>query len=119
MNGANIEPDALTSTTQPRRATIFSRRRLIEFLVELVAIYVLWPWLVAVYSSFGALSSLNPAWFVVMIGLEIASFACMWVLIAIPLRSTCWFLIGTSQVVGYAFGLIMPGGNPAGTAVQI
>jgi uncharacterized protein (TIRG00374 family) len=112
-------PPPPTSTTEPGRGAIFTWRRFIELLIELVAIYVLWPWLVAVYSSFGALSSLNPAWFAVMIALEIASFACMWLLVAIPLRSTRWFLIGTSQIVGYAVGLVLPGGNPAGTAAQI
>jgi uncharacterized protein (TIRG00374 family) len=91
----------------------------VELVIELIAIYVLWPWLWAVYSSFGSLSSVNPLWFAVMVGLEVASFASLWVLIAISLRSTRWFLIGTSQVVGYAVGLVVPGGNPAGTAAQI
>jgi uncharacterized protein (TIRG00374 family) len=101
------------------RWPVVSTSRIVELVIELVAIYVLWPWLSAVYSSFGALRSLNPLWFVAMVGLEIASFACMWVLIAISLRSTRWFLIGTSQIVGYAVGLVVPGGNPAGTATQI
>ena len=117
--GPSDSPSPPTSTMPPPRRTIFTWRRLIELIVELVAIYVLWPWLVAVYSSLGELSSIDPAWFVAMIALEIASFACMWVLIAIPLRSTRWFLIGTSQIVGYAVGLVLPGGNPAGTAAQI
>ena len=117
--GPPDSPSPPTSTMQPQRRTIFTWRRLIELIVELVAIYVLWPWIAAVYSSFGELSSLDPAWFAVMFALEIASFACMWALIAIPLRSTRWFLIGTSQIVGYAVGLVLPGGNPAGTAVQI
>lgn len=94
-------------------------RRIVELLVEIIAIYVLWPWLAAVYSSFGALSTVNPLWFVAMVCLEVASFACMWVLIGIAVRSARWFLIGTSQVVGYAVGLVVPGGNPAGTAAQI
>ena len=117
--GPSDSPSPPTSTMPPQRRTIFTWRRLIELIVELVAIYVLWPWLVAVYSSLGELSSLDPAWFAVMVALEIASFACLWVLIAIPLRSTRWFLIGTSQIVGYAVGLVLPGGNPAGTAAQI
>jgi uncharacterized protein (TIRG00374 family) len=94
-------------------------RHVVELVVELVAIIALWPSLVAVYSSFGLLSSLNPMWFVLMAALETASFACMWGLIAIPLRSRRWFLIGTSQIVGYAVGLVMPGGNPVGIATQI
>jgi len=102
-----------------RAGPIVSRRRLVALAIELLAIYVLWPFLVAVYSSFGGLSSLNPAWFVVMVMLEIASFAWMWALIAICLRSTRWFLIGTTQVVGNAVGLVVPGGNPVGTATQI
>ena len=102
-----------------RKAPTVSRRRVIELVIELIAIYVLWPSLAAVYSSFNALSSLNPGWFVLMAALEIVSFACMWVLIAISLRSSRWFLIGSTQIVGYAVGLVVPGGNPAGTATQI
>ncbi len=114
-SGSAVPP---TSPTPPRR-TILTWRRLIELIIELVALYALWPWIAAVYSSFGELSSLDPAWLAGMVALEIASFACMWLLIAIPLRSARWFLIGTSQIVGYAVGLVLPGGNPAGTATQI
>ena len=112
--GPSDSPSPPTSTMPPQRRTIFTWRRLIELIVELVAIYALWPWLVAVYSSLGELSSIDPAWFVAMIALEIASFACLWVLIAIPLRSTRWFLIGTSQIVGYAVGLVLPVATPQG-----
>lgn len=96
-----------------------SRRRLVELVVEIIAIYALWPWLYAVYSSVGALQSLNLTWFLPMALLELLSLACMWVLLAVCLRSTRWFLIGTSQLVGNAVGLVAPGGNPGGTAVQI
>lgn len=96
-----------------------SRRRVVELAIELAAIYVLWPSLAAVYSSFGALSSLNPGWFLGMVVLEIASLACMWVLIGICLRSTRWLLIASCQLVGNAVGLVMPGGNPTGTATEI
>ena len=119
MSTAQADPTNTAPHRQPRRWPTVSKRRIVELVIELVAIYVLWPWLSAVYSSFGALSSVNPIWFVVMVGLEVASFACMWVLIAISLRSTRWFLIGTSQIVGNAIGLVVPGGNPAGTGAQI
>lgn len=119
MTRPSTDPTQSVSPGHPRRWPTVSKGRLVELAIELIAIYVLWPWLSAVYSSFGALSSLNPMWFVVMVGLEIASFACMWVLIAIPLRCARWFLIGTSQIVGNAVGLVVPGGNPAGTATQI
>lgn len=84
-----------------------------------MAIYALWPWLWAVYGSVSKLASLNLAWFAGMVLLEGLSYACMWVLLAICLRSTRWLLIASTMIVGYAVGLVAPGGNPAGTAAQI
>lgn len=114
-------PEGLRDAARARvhRLPRISRRRLIEFGIEIVAIYALWPWLWAVYSSVGSLQSLNLVWFAVMAILELLSLACMWVLLGICLRSTRWFLIATTQIVGYAVGLVAPGGNPSGTAAQI
>ncbi len=111
------EPPA--AAAPPRWRQLVTGRRLVELTIEVLAIYVLWPWLVVVYSSAAVLSSVEPLWFVGMAVLEVVSFVCMWVLLAICLRSARWFLIGSSQVVGNAVGLVVPGGNPAGVGLQI
>jgi uncharacterized protein (TIRG00374 family) len=87
--------------------------------VEFVALYILWPSLVAVYSAFGSLASLQLKWLVLLASLEVASFACLWVLTGIALRSTRWRLIAAAEVVGNAVGQVIPGGNVTGAATEI
>jgi uncharacterized protein (TIRG00374 family) len=100
----------------PAKGTIL--RRLIFLAVMLVSLYVVWPSLVKVFSSSPDLLSLNPVWFAVMLMAEVASFACAWSLQRIALRTGKWFGVATAQIVGNAFGRIVPGGSAAGGALQ-
>lgn len=112
---AAAEGERLRSDTSLRRRAVF---RLILLAVTLIALYVLWPSLLHVFSAWPELLSINPTWFVVMLGVEAASFACMWALQRLALRTSKWFGVATSQLSGNALSRIVPGGAAAGAAVQ-
>jgi uncharacterized protein (TIRG00374 family) len=86
--------------------------------IALVALYVLWPSLLQVFSAWPALLSINPVWFVVMAAAELASFASMWSLQRLALRTRKWFGVAMSQLAGNALSRIVPGGAAAGAALQ-
>ena len=121
---SDTDPDAsdpppserLQKVPAPAKGTIL--RRLIFLAVMLVSLYVVWPSLVKVFSSSPDLLSINPVWFAVMLMAEVASFACAWSLQRIALRTGKWFGVATAQIVGNAFGRIVPGGSAAGGALQ-
>jgi len=64
------------------------------------------------------LLTLDPAWMCLSFLAELASFAALWELQRIALRSDGWFLVVTSQLAGNAFSRIVPGGALAGAALQ-
>ena len=86
--------------------------------VALVTLYILWPSLLQVFSAWPALLSINPVWFVVMAAAELASFASMWSLQRLALRTRKWFGVAMSQLAGNALSRIVPGGAAAGAALQ-
>jgi uncharacterized protein (TIRG00374 family) len=92
--------------------------RLILLLLTLIALYVLWPSLLKVFQTWPELLTLNPIWFPVMFAAEVASFACIWLLQRLALRTEQWFAIATSQLAGNAFSRIVPGGAAAGGAIS-
>ena len=91
-------PDA----SLPPRPRIVSPGRVVALLVALIGLYVVWPSIVAVFGSFEELRHVNPAWFVAMTALEVASFVCIWWLIGLCLRSSRYLLIGTTQLPKFA-----------------
>jgi uncharacterized membrane protein YbhN (UPF0104 family) len=92
--------------------------RIAFLVVALIALYILWPGLLRTFSQAPRLLTINPAWFVVMVVAECASFACAWALIRIALGTREWFAIATAQLAGNAFSRIVPGGAAAGGALQ-
>jgi uncharacterized membrane protein YbhN (UPF0104 family) len=109
------EPRASSSRRSRARAVAL---RAAFLLVTLLALYVLWPSLLSVLSSFPELRTIRPWWFAVLAGLEVASFACAWALQRMALRSSGWFGIATAQLAGNAVSRVVPGGAAAGGAVQ-
>ncbi|HXJ66354.1 MAG TPA: lysylphosphatidylglycerol synthase transmembrane domain-containing protein [Actinomycetota bacterium] len=93
-------------------------RRLIFFAVAAIGLYIVWPSLMSVFSSWPQLKDLNPLWFVVMLLLEVGSFACIWVLLRVALHSTVWFRIAAAQLTGNAVSRVLPGGAATGGAIQ-
>jgi hypothetical protein len=83
-----------------------------------ITIYLFFPSLVAVFSSFPKLTSLDPIWFTLALGLEVAHFACTFALQRIALRTTAWYSVATSSLAGNAISLVVPGGAAVGAATQ-
>jgi len=102
----------------PERPKFVTPGRIVMMLLAMIGLYVVWPSLIATFSSFDELKNVSPIWFVVMAGCEIASYACIWLLIGLCLGSRRYFAIGASQVVGNSVSKIVPGGSPMGAATQ-
>jgi uncharacterized protein (TIRG00374 family) len=100
----------------------FNRRDLIRrgamLLLTGTFLYLLAPGLIELLSSWPHLRQVGVGWLALMIVLETGSFACVWLLQRIALRSKRWLPIITSQLAGNAFGRIVPGGGAAAGAYQ-
>ena len=86
--------------------------------LAVIGLYVVWPSLVATFSSVDELKHVAPGWFVVMAACEALSYGCIWLLIGLCLGSRRYFAIGAAQVVGNSVSKIVPGGSPMGAATQ-
>jgi len=83
-----------------------------------LAIYLVFPAITEVLASWPRLSTLDPRWFALAIGAEIAHFLCTFALQRLALRTRAWLPVITSLLAGNAITLIMPGGAAVGAAVQ-
>lgn len=99
----------------PWRAIV---KKSILVVVAGVTIYLLFPSLVEVFSSFPKLTDLDLIWFVFAVILQVAHFTCTIALQRIALRTKAWFSVTTSQLAGNAISLIVPGGAAFGAATQ-
>ena len=81
-------------------------------------IYILLPKLIAVLGAWPRLSTLNPVWFTVALGCELASFTCNFALQRLALHTRAWFPVVTAGLAGNAVTDSLPGGDAAGAAVQ-
>ena len=94
------------------------RGRIIRLVLAAVGLYFVWPSIIKVFGSSDELSKIKPGWFVAMALLEVASFACVWLLIGISTASRHWTLIAMAQLVGNAVSSIVPGGAAVGGPLQ-
>jgi hypothetical protein len=92
--------------------------RVILLVVALVALYLFAPTLGEVLSAWPRLRHLNPSWMAAAFVAEATSFACIWWLLAISLRTTRWFVLISSQLAGNALSRVIPAGAAAGAALQ-
>jgi uncharacterized protein (TIRG00374 family) len=83
-----------------------------------VSLYLLAPALLEVFGAFDELDDISPLWFVGMIVLQIGSYACMWAIQKIAVRSDQWGPVITSQLASNSFGRVVPGGVAAAGAMQ-
>jgi uncharacterized membrane protein YbhN (UPF0104 family) len=83
-----------------------------------LVIYLLLPKLTRVLASWPRLAGLAPAWMVLAIAAEVASFACYFGLQRVALRTSAWFAVVTAGLTGNAVSGILPGGAAAGAALQ-
>jgi uncharacterized protein (TIRG00374 family) len=71
-----------------------------------------------VFSAWDRLGDFNPIALPLVLVLETLSFACVWLLQAIALRTDRYDAVVLSQLAGNAFNRVTPGGGATGTAVQ-
>ena len=98
------------------RAAVLKRVALLT--LTAVSLYLLFPSIVQVFSSFPALGRIEPWWFLAMGAAEAASFSCTWVVQHVAMRAKRWVPVIESQLAGNAFGRIVPGGGAAAGALQ-
>jgi uncharacterized protein (TIRG00374 family) len=84
----------------------------------LVSLYLLLPSLLEVFTSWRELFDLRPQWAAAALAFQSASFASVWWLQRIALRTGSWYAIGCSQLAGNALGRIVPGGAATAGALQ-
>src|SRR5690606_27325839 len=93
--------------------------RLLFLVVAAVTLYALMPRLVDVWSELPRLRDIGWWWFPVMLGLEVASVACLWQLARLAIPGVSLFQAATGQLVGNAISKCVPGGGPVGAATQM
>ncbi|GMU77495.1 MAG: hypothetical protein AMXMBFR46_02950 [Acidimicrobiia bacterium] len=98
--------------------TRFSVARVLLLVLTGVSLYLLAPSIGEVFSAWDRLDEFNPIALPLVLVLETASFACVWLLQAIALRSVRWDAIVLSQLTANLFNRVTPGGGATGTAVQ-
>jgi uncharacterized protein (TIRG00374 family) len=84
-----------------------------------VSLYLVFPSLVSVFSSWRSLAQLNWYWAGLALLAEGASFVSLWELDRIALRVKSWFVISCSQLSGNAVGRIVPGGGATASAFAV
>jgi uncharacterized protein (TIRG00374 family) len=93
-------------------------KRAIAVVVAGLGIYLVLPSLTRVFAAWPRLSTLNPIWFAVAVGAEVASFTCAFALQSIALGTRRWFAVVTAGLSSNAITLIFPGGEAVGAAVE-
>jgi uncharacterized protein (TIRG00374 family) len=83
-----------------------------------VSIYLLAPALLEVFGAYDRLDDFNPLWWIAMVLLQIGSYACMWEVQRISMRTDRHGPVVTSQLASNAFGRVVPGGVAAAGAMQ-
>jgi uncharacterized protein (TIRG00374 family) len=83
-----------------------------------VSLYLLAPALLEVFGAFDELDEIAPLWFPAMVALQVGSYACMWTIQRLAVRTERWGPVITSQLASNAFGRVVPGGVAASGAVQ-
>jgi putative heme transporter len=83
-----------------------------------VSLYLLAPALLEVFGAFDRLDEFNPLWWIAMVLLQIGSYACIWEVQRIAMRSERHGPVMTSQLASNAFGRVVPGGVAAAGALQ-
>src|ERR1700688_2263379 len=94
-------------------------RRGVLLFVTGVSLYLVFRSLVSVFGSWRSLVHLDWIWAVLAVLAESASFASLWQLDLIALRTKSWFVIACMQLSGNAVGHVVPGGGATATAFEV
>jgi len=112
---AEFERQAARAAAAPRPRS--SVGRLVFLILCAVSLYLLAPSLGEVFSAWRRLDDFNPLALPFVVVLEVCSFACVWWLQAIALRTDRWLPVVLSQLAGNAFNRVTPGGGATGAAM--
>ena len=82
------------------------------------SLYLLLPSLLAVFGSWRSLAHLDWPFAGLVLVCEVASYAWLWQLDRIALRTTAWFAVATAQLSGNLAGRILPGGGATAAALS-
>jgi uncharacterized protein (TIRG00374 family) len=93
-------------------------RRGLLLVVTAISLYLLAPALIGVFGAFDELDEITPLWFAAMLALQVGSFACMWGILRLAVRTDRWRAVILSQLAANSFGRVVPGGLAAVGAVQ-
>ncbi|MEA2366336.1 MAG: putative heme transporter [Thermoleophilaceae bacterium] len=93
-------------------------RRGLLLVVTALSLYLLAPALLQVFGAFDQLHRINALWFLAMVALQVGSFACMWGIQRLAVRTEHWGPVITSHLASTAFGRVIPGGVAAAGAMQ-
>lgn len=85
--------------------------------LAVTALYLFAPQLLDIVTEAERIRTIRPAWFLVMVLLEIVSFTCVWWLIRIVLPDVSWFVASTSQLVSNAVSRIFGGAASGGATL--
>src|SRR3954471_23733173 len=94
------------------------RRNVFWLAVTLVSLYLVFPKLVDVFSSWRQITRFSVASLITMALLQVATNACLWDLQRVALRASRWRPVIASQLASNALSNIAPGGGPVGAALQ-
>ena len=111
MQEVQVEPPRRRKVKRIAGRTLF-------MLVAFASLYLLWPSLTEVFTSWRSLFEMEPGWFAAALLVEAASFVCIWELQRIALQTKSWYAVGTSQLAGNALGRVIPGGMAASGTLQ-
>ena len=110
----DVAGEIARAETKPRRL----RRTIFWLAVTGVSIYLVFPSLVDVFSSWRDITRFSLASLAAMAGLQAASLACVWALQYVALQARRWRPVIASQLAGGALAKIAPGGGAMGAALQ-
>jgi uncharacterized protein (TIRG00374 family) len=99
----------------PRRRLL---RRAVWLAITAVSLYLVFPSLLDLFSSWRDLNEFGVAWLGAMAGLQLATLSCLWALQHLAVRAPAWYPVITSQLAGNALSKIAPGGGAVGAALQ-
>src|SRR3954466_3269229 len=94
------------------------RRNVFWLAVTLVSLYLVFPKLVDVFSSWRQITRFSVASLITMALLQVAANACLWDLQRVALRAARWRPVIAAQLASNALSNIAPGGGPVGAALQ-
>lgn len=94
------------------------RRNAIWMAITAVSLYLVFPKLVEVFSSWHQITRFSAGSLLAMVLLQVATNACMWDVQRVALRAARWRPVIASQLASNALSNIAPGGGPVGAALQ-